>query len=127
MSQKNTLCLSIVFVFILTLFSCKTNDELDLTGNLTVTSGGATIYDNEDIESYRVGLYDMSVLNSAYFSEKEALYQGHFVKEIGSIVQFKNINPGNYVIAFVNTSKNAGVYKTVQVISNRTAIVDLLN
>lgn len=118
----------LLFGIISLLFSCQKDEELqvDLTGNLTVTVGGATTYKGDDIESYRVGLYDMSILNSDYFSEKEALYQGHFVKEIGSIVQFKDINPGNYVIAFVNTSKSGGDYKTTQVISNKTTIVDLL-
>lgn len=127
MSERNTLCLSIVFVFILTLFSCKTNDELNLTGNLTVTTGGATTYMGDDLDIFTVGLYDVSVLNSTFFSQAEAMYRGKFTKGMGYIIQFKNINRGNYVIAFVNTSKSGGPYKVVQVVNNATTIVDLLH
>jgi len=116
----------LLFALIPFLFSCQKEKELtvDFTGDLTIITGGATTYLGDPIKDFQVGLFDQSILNETFFSEKGALYRGYF--NSSGFIQFKDVNLGNYVVAFVGTAKNH-VYKTVQVKAGQSITIDLLH
>ncbi len=104
----------------LTFVSCD-SDETMYTGDITVTSFGVTSVDGTPIDQLNVGLFDINVLVTNRFFPDEAISMKLFSQ---GKVEFKGLNPGNYVVALISSN---GFRKTVQVTVGKSVTVDLFN
>ena len=112
--------LGIFLIFGLFLVSCD-KDETLYTGDIVVTSFGVTTVDGTPISQSYVGLFDINVLVTNRFFPDEAISMKVFNPDK---VEFKGLNPGNYVVALISSN---GFRKTVQVTVGKSVIVDLFN
>ena len=100
------------------LMSC--NEEIHYTGNLVVTSGTVTSIDGVPISQISVGLFDISELQEPFAFPNHALSEKKFVQ---GKIEFKGINPGNYVVCRIYTDG----FKTVQVKAGQTSTINLFD
>lgn len=110
---------SMILIAALLVTSCN-SDVILSTGNITVTSSGDTL-GGTPIDMFSVGLFDINVLVTEQFLSDEAISQKFFNK---GKVKFNGLNPGNYVVVLMSQT---GIRKTVQVTSDKTVTIDLLN
>lgn len=108
-------------LLILGLLVVSCDDEILYTGDVTVTSIGVTAVDGVPIDQLKVGLFDINVLVTNRFSMDEAISTKLFVE---GKVEFKGLNPGNYVVALISSD---GFRKTVQVNVGKSVAVDLFD
>jgi TctA family transporter len=115
-NEKMKKLLAILLISGLSLVSC--NDD-EITGEIIVTAGRLTGYDGTPIGLLNVGLFDMNVLVTNRFFHNEAISTEVFIQ---GRVEFKEVNPGNYVVALV---PSGGLRQTVQVRAGKSVTVDL--
>jgi hypothetical protein len=118
MKEKMKRQLGILLIFGLLLTSCD-NDETLYTGDIIVTSIDVTTVDGTPIGQLNVGLFDINVLVTNRFFPDEAISMKAFGQ---GKVEFKGLNPGNYVVALIESN---GFRKTVQVTVGKSVTVDL--
>lgn len=111
-----------IMLFILTLaaFLMACNEEIHYTGDLVVTSGTVTSIDGVPISQISVGLFDISELQEPFAFPNHALSEKKFVQ---GKIEFKGINPGNYVVCRIYTDG----FKTVQVKAGQTSTINLFD
>jgi len=105
-----------LFLLATLLLSCK--EEMQYTGDLVVSSGGKTTIGSTPIGDIEVGLFDISELQEPFAYPDHALEIKSFV---GGKIEFKGLNPGNYVVARIY----ADDLKPVQVRVGQTTTLEL--
>ena len=116
--EKMKTSLGILLAILLVTMSCDEEDIVD-TGNIVVVSGDVTAVDQIPIGQLRVGLFDISVLLTNRFSNTEAIGTGYFYQ---GKVEFKEILPGNYVVALISSTN---FRQAVQVTAGESVTADL--
>jgi hypothetical protein len=107
----------LVFVFAL-FISCQ--EEIKYTGNLTVTYGAVQTVDGIPIREVTVGLFDPTIMESTFAYSRYAIKTNKFIS--GS-AKFEGMNPGNYVVAVINSHQS--YYKVVQIKAGQTTSINL--